>query len=297
MDNLCGFINIYKEAGYTSHDVVNIVRNNLNRVKTGHTGTLDPEATGVLPICIGKATKLSEYITSSSKEYRAEMTLGISTSTQDHTGEVIKKSNVNVSKEDINNAVLSFKGEIYQKPPMYSAVKINGKKLYELARQGKEIERIERKITIYDIKINDITENNIVIMTILCSKGTYIRTLCNDIGEKLGCGAHMSSLLRTKTGRFYIQDSINLNEFKECALKKRYAEIIIPVDKILCELRKVTVSNKAYKFLYNGNKINLTYLSTEPDYNENVLAYDSSGKLIGIYVRRENFLSPLIMLI
>lgn len=296
MDNLCGFINIYKEAGYTSHDVVNIVRNNLNRVKTGHTGTLDPEATGVLPICIGKATKLSEYIASSTKEYRAEMTLGISTSTQDHTGEIIKKSNVNVSEEDINNAILSFKGDIYQKPPMYSAIKVNGKKLYELARQGKEIERIKRKITIYDIKINDIIGNN-VIMTILCSKGTYIRTLCNDIGEKLGCGAHMSSLLRTKAGRFYIQDSINLNEFKDYALKKRYDEIILPVDKVLSDLKKVTVSNKAYKFLYNGNKINLTYLSTEPDYNENVLAYDSSGKLIGIYVRRENFLSPLIMLI
>ena len=134
-------------------------------------------------------------------------------------------------------------------------------------------------------------------MEVACSKGTYIRTLCNDIGEKLGCGAHMSSLLRTKTGKFYIQDSINLSEFKDYVFKKRYDDIIIPIDKVLSELKKVIVSNKAYKFLYNGNKINLTYLSAEPNYNENVLAYDSSGKLIGIYIRRENFLSPLIMLI
>ena len=151
MSNLIGVVNIYKEKGFTSHDVVNIVRKTLGKVKTGHTGTLDPDACGVLPICVGKATKISDYIASDIKEYKAELLLGVSTDTQDISGEVIKKSDVEINFDVIKNTILSFEGEYYQTPPMYSAVKINGKKMYELAREGKEVERKQRLVKIFNI--------------------------------------------------------------------------------------------------------------------------------------------------
>ena len=151
MNNLIGVININKEKGFTSHDVVNIVRKTLGKVKTGHTGTLDPDACGVLPICIGKATKIADYIASDVKEYKAELLLGISTNTQDITGEILRKSDVNINIDDIKSVIMGFKGGYYQIPPMYSAVKINGRKMYELARKGEEIERKKRFIKIFDI--------------------------------------------------------------------------------------------------------------------------------------------------
>lgn len=214
---MTGIIAINKPQGRSSHFVVAVVRRITKIKKVGHTGTLDPMATGVLPICIGReATKLSQLIMDSDKEYRAVLKLGISTSTQDGEGEIISERNFSGTKEDIENAVESFVGIIYQIPPMYSAVKIDGKKLYQLARKGIEVERKPRKITVNYIKIlNTEIENNEVEMLIGCSKGTYIRTLCNDIGEKLGCGGYMKSLVRTKCGGFSLDKCVTLEQFED----------------------------------------------------------------------------------
>lgn len=292
---LSGVINIYKEKGYTSHDVVNIVRKTLGRVKTGHTGTLDPDAEGVLPICIGKSTKLADYIAADIKEYRAEITLGITTTTEDISGEVITKRDVTSADKEIVDAINSFAGEYYQKPPMYSAIKVNGKKLYELAREGKEIERKTRLIHLYKISdINKIDYNKFE-FTVLCSKGTYIRTLCKDIGEKLGCGGCMSALTRTRTGNFYIKDSIKLDKFKEIVENNKIGSILLTPDKVLNGLERVVVSNEADKYLYNGNKVSLNYIRGKIN-TDKLLVFDSCNNIVGIYKVAGEFIKPVIML-
>lgn len=298
MENISGVINIYKEKGFTSHDVVNIVRKKLGRIKTGHTGTLDPDAMGVLPICVGKATKLSEYIASSIKEYKAIVTLGKTTTTQDSSGEIVEQKPVDCSEEDIKKVVESFKGEIMQTPPMYSAIKINGKKLYELAREGKEIERKQRKITIYNIEINRFIDKENFEITVLCSKGTYIRALCNDIGHSLGCGAHMSYLLRTRTGNFYIDNSTRLEDIDKILEEKNIKDILMPMEQVLSEYKKFVVNKNANKFLYNGNKISFNYLKNKEDLkqDEKIVVYDEDNNLIGIYIVLEDCIKPLTML-
>lgn len=299
MENIFGIINIYKEKGYTSHDVVNIVRKKLNRIKTGHTGTLDPDAVGVLPICLGKATKLSEYIASSIKEYKAVVRLGLKTTTQDISGEIIEQKEVNFSKKEIEDVVNSFLGEIKQIPPMYSAIKINGKKLYELAREGKEISRKERIIKIFDIKINKFLDEKNFEIVVLCSKGTYIRTLCNDIGEKLGCFACMAELERTKTGDFYIENSIKLSELDSIIKNNKLNQILIPIEKVLKDYKKITVLENANKFLYNGNKISFDYIKNNINLKENekIIVYDNKENLIGIYIVLKDCIKPLTMLL
>ncbi len=298
MDNIYGIINIYKAEGYTSHDVVNIVRKKLNKIKTGHTGTLDPNATGVLPICIGKATKITEYITNSIKEYVAVVKLGQTTTTQDIWGDITSKKDVNVSKEDIVDAVHSFKGEIYQIPPMYSAIKINGQKLYNLARNNLEIERKKRKINIYNIKVNKFIKDTTFEITVTCSKGTYIRTLCHDIGEKLGCGACMASLLRTRSGNFYLKDCITLDDLDNYIKNDNIKDIIIPIEDVLYNFKRITVSALANRFLYNGNKISFSYLQNKDlIYKESILAYDKDGTLVGIYIVLKDCIKPLKILL
>lgn len=299
MKNISGFINIYKEKGFTSHDVVNIVRKKLGKIKTGHTGTLDPNAMGVLPICIGKATKLSEYIASSIKEYKAIVTLGTTTTTQDNIGNIVEEKKVTCTKADIINVINLFKGDLMQTPPMYSAIKINGKKLYELARAGQEIERKQRKITIYNIKVTKFIDTKNFEITVLCSKGTYIRTLCNDIGNKLGCGAHMSFLLRTRTGNFYIKNSIKLESLDKILEENRLKDILIPIDNILLDYKKFIVYNKANKFLYNGNKISFNYIKNKQNLkqNEKVVIYDESNNIVGIYIVLVDCIKPLTMLL
>ncbi len=248
-----GIINIYKEKSYTSFDVVAILRRKLHIKKVGHTGTLDPEAEGVLPICIGKATKVADYITDTKKIYRATMTLGVTTDTQDHTGKVLTKKDVTVSKDDIETAITSFIGEYEQVPPMYSALKVNGKRLYELARQGKTVERKARKVTLYNIIIHQMDGVH-VDLSIECSKGTYIRTLCADIGDKLHCGAHMSKLIRTKSSMFEITSSLKLDEIDAYIHEDRLEEIIMPIDQVF-DYDKLTIDAKFDKLLYNGNKL------------------------------------------
>lgn len=279
-----GIINIYKEKGYTSFDVVAILRKKLGIKKVGHTGTLDPEAEGVLPVCIGKATKVADYITDTTKIYRATMTLGTETDTQDHTGEIISQKEVTSTQKEIEEAVNSFIGDYKQIPPMYSALKVNGKRLYELARQGKTVERKARDIYIYNIDIIKIEGNNID-MEVECSKGTYIRTLCADIGAKLGCGAHMSKLVRTKSSMFHIESSLKLSDIDYYIENNRLNEIITYVDEIFTNYSKVIIDSRFDKFLYNGNKLKKEHIKGNKDIAEQTKyrIYDENNNFIGIY--------------
>jgi tRNA pseudouridine55 synthase len=282
-----GIINVYKEKGYTSFDVVAIIRKKLKIKKVGHTGTLDPEAEGVLPVCIGKATKVVDYITNTNKTYRATMTLGIQTDTGDHTGTVISEQKVTCTNEEIEEAVKSFVGDYEQIPPMYSALKVNGKRLYELARQGKTVERKARSIKIFNINIENIEniEGNNVDFTVECSKGTYIRTLCEDIGNKLGCGAHMSKLVRTKSSLFDIDFSVKLDDIDDYIESHKLEEIITSIDEVFEMYDKVIIDAKFNKFLYNGNKLNIDCIvgNKEVIKGKFYRVYDEESCFIGLY--------------
>ena len=303
MNSPCGVINIYKERGYTSHDVVAIVRKILNTKKVGHTGTLDPNAEGVLPICIGKATKVASLITDGTKRYVAVVHLGLETDTEDITGSTIREKDVIIDKEEIENIVSSFKGKISQTPPMYSAIKVEGKKLYELAREGKTIERKSREVHIFEIKVLDFLNDNKFRIEVLCSKGTYIRTLCKDIGEKIGCGACMGELTRVSSGEFHICKSIKLDELKRLAEDAKLENAIIGFERIFKDVKRVSVKSEANKFLYNGNKISENYLiieKSELSVEEEILIYDDQENLIGLYEviieRQKKAVKPIIML-
>ena len=212
-----GIINVYKEKGYTSHDVVAVLRKIAGQKKIGHTGTLDPDATGVLPVCLGRATKLCDLLTDRDKTYEAVLLLGKTTDTQDISGAILKEQPTDhLNEAEVTKVIESFKGTYDQIPPMYSALKVNGKKLYELAREGKTVERKSRKVTIYQIHIKEIQLPR-VRMEVTCSKGTYIRTLCHDIGNLLGTGGCMEELTRTKVGRFELKDSLKLEELRDLA--------------------------------------------------------------------------------
>ena len=301
---LNGVINVYKEKGYTSHDVVAIVRKTLNIKKVGHTGTLDPDAEGVLPVCIGQATKLADYIMAERKSYTAEITFGAETTTQDASGDIIKEYEYTFDENRLREVIDTFKGEQTQVPPMYSAIKINGKKLYEIAREGKEIERKARKITVYDIRIAEINPPNKAIIEIDCSKGTYIRSLCSDIGNKLGWGAFMSSLTRTASGKFKLNEAVKLDELKNAAERGEAEKFIIPPDDVLSGYKRVTVSEKADKYLYNGGKIQEKYFTKQPkalQEDEIAAVYDFENHLVGLYTLKKEetnfYIKPFKMLV
>ena len=288
-----GIINVYKEKGYTSFDVVAKLRGILKTKKIGHTGTLDPDAEGVLPVCLGKATKVCDLLTDKNKEYVAVMLLGKVTDTQDTTGTVLEEHLVEVTEEQVKEAVLSFTGEYMQVPPMYSALKVNGKKLCDLARNGIEVERKPRPIQIYEIEIEDI-ELPRVTMRVHCSKGTYIRTLCHDIGLKLGCGGCMESLKRTRVADFSIEQALTLGEIEKKRDAGELEQILYPTDYVFRALEAVTVQKKYGKILYNGNRIAKEFFVTSPtsDETESVRIYDEEGRFIGIYrydKRQENY--------
>lgn len=249
-----GIINVYKEKGFTSFDVVAKLRGILKTKKIGHTGTLDPDAEGVLPVCIGNATKLCDMLTDKSKEYVAQMRLGIVTDTQDMTGEVLSEKEVGCSEEQVREAILSFVGEYGQVPPMYSALKVNGQKLCDLARQGKEVERAARQVQIHEIEIQSV-ELPVVTMRVHCSKGTYIRTLCQDIGEKLGCGACMQSLVRTRVDRFVLAEAKTLSEIEQYRDEERLFELVVLVDEVFEMYPAVYIRPEAAKLLDNGNPL------------------------------------------
>ena len=272
-----GIINVYKEKGYTSFDVVAKLRGIFKQKKIGHTGTLDPDAEGVLPVCLGKATKVCDLLTDKSKEYEAVLLLG------------------KVTEEAVRETVLSFVGDYMQIPPMYSALKVNGKKLCDLAREGKTVERQARPVKILTIDILDVTLPR-VRMRVHCSKGTYIRTLCQDIGEKLGCGGCMESLLRTQVSEFLLKDALKIGEIeqlvKECtkelppeAWSRAHFPFVRSVDSVFLQYQKGVVPEQFSKVLYNGNRIEPEMIcSFEASMQQKpIRIYDEKDHFIGIY--------------
>ena len=249
-----GILNVYKEKGYTSHDVVAKLRGICHQKKIGHTGTLDPDAEGVLPVCLGTAAKVCSLITDKDKEYEAVLLLGIQTDTQDISGKVQKEAAADCTQQQVQEAVRSFEGVYEQVPPMYSALKVNGRKLCDLARAGIEVERRPRQVQIYKITIEWI-ELPRVKKTVHCSKGTYIRTLCHDIGQKLGCGGCMEELLRTRSGIFTVDAAVKLSKIEELADSGRLQEILLPVDRLFFEYPKAAVKAEFQKMLANGNRL------------------------------------------
>lgn len=273
-----GIINIYKEKGFTSHDVVAKLRGILKQKKIGHTGTLDPDAEGVLPVCLGRGTKLCDMLTDKEKIYEAELFLGVETDTQDISGKVLNRNPVNVSENEVFEAVMSFLGEYDQIPPMYSAIKVEGRKLYDIARSGQIIERKPRKVTIHDIDILKI-KLPFVSFRIHCSKGTYIRTLCHDIGEKLGCHGCMSSLVRTRVGCFDISQSITLSRVSEYVAEERLDSVIIPVDRLFETMPAFFDDGQNDKLLANGNE----FPPNGKIMYGKVRVYKKNGTFVGIY--------------
>ena len=246
-----GFLNVYKPKGITSHDVVSKLRRVIKIKQIGHTGTLDPFAQGVLPVCIGKATRLIEYL-SGDKEYLATVNFGKTTDTYDIDGQITSSSGIKITKEQVTHGLKSFNGEIMQMPPIYSAIKVGGKKLYDYARQGKEVEILPRKVTIYKADLEDFDEKaQVAKIRVACSKGTYIRSIAHDLGQNLGCGAFLSDLIRTKAGEFEIEQAVRLEEF-ECAGDVQ-KNLINPLD--MLEIPKLELSEDEYNKIIQGQFI------------------------------------------
>lgn len=291
-----GIVNIYKEKGFTSFDVVAKLRGVFHQKKIGHTGTLDPDAEGVLPVCLGRATKVCDLLTDKDKEYEAVLLLGRQTDTQDISGQVLATSEVCVSEEQVREVISSFIGEYMQVPPMYSALKINGQKLYDLARQGITVERKARPVTIFGIYVLEIDLPR-VRMRVHCSKGTYIRTLCEDIGAKLGCYGCMESLLRTRVACFDLENAIKIQELVEILelnkdvnpndIEVNDTKIIMSVDSLFPDCPAVKVKREGEKLLVNGNRIPREFLLfNEEDLQEQIRLYDWNDRFIGIYAYR-----------
>lgn len=274
-----GVINVRKEKGMTSFSVVARCRRIFGQKKIGHTGTLDPDAEGVLVVCLGKGTKLVDMLSHGTKTYEAVLMLGCVTDTQDTSGTVLREYEVDVSPDEAEAAVLSFEGPQMQVPPMYSALKVDGKKLVDLARRGIEVERKAREVNFSDIEILE-TDLPRVRFRVTCSKGAYIRTLCEDIGMKLGCGGCMESLLRTRTGRFEIGEALTLDEISE-KVSEGDLSFVMPIDRFFDEYPKVQVPESLDADIRNGNRFELRGLSDIP--NKKVRVYLSDGAFAGIY--------------
>ena len=276
-----GVLNIRKEKGYTSFDVVAKLRGILRMKKIGHTGTLDPEAEGVLPVVLGKATKLVDLLTEKQKTYEALLHLGLETDTQDMTGKVLREQPVNVTEEEAIAVIRSFLGEQQQIPPMYSALKVDGKKLYELAREGKTVERKPRTVHFYEIEIKKI-ELPYIRFSVTCSKGTYIRTLCHDIGQKLGCGGCMEELIRTRSGNFDLEDSMTLAQVEEAVKNGTIENRVIRLGQVLKDYPEIFCTREGDRLLENGNA--LSEKMVRNNHKEGwVRMCDSQGEFRGIY--------------
>lgn len=296
-----GIINVYKERGFTSHDVVAKLRGILKQKKIGHTGTLDPEAEGVLPVCLGKATKVCDMLTEKDKVYETVLLLGEKTDTQDITGTVLEKREVTCTEEQVKEVIAGFVGTYAQIPPMYSALKVNGKKLCDLARAGIEVERKPREVQIFSIDIEEI-ELPRVKLTVHCSKGTYIRTLCQDIGEKLGCEGCMESLLRTKVSQFTLENALRLTQIEQIAVQVReekgqelstesLGDVILKVEEVFEGYPKLSVREEFTKMLYNGNAMQAEWLvGWKEDLKQQKLRiYDSKHQFIGVYQYNDKY--------
>ena len=285
-----GIINVYKEKGYTSFDVVARMRGICGQKKIGHTGTLDPDAEGVLPVCLGKATKVCDMLTDSDKVYRAVMQLGVETDTQDLTGTVLKTGETSeLTEAEVRETIFEFQGEILQVPPMYSALKVNGKKLCDLARAGVTVERKARPVTIYEIQV-ECVELPYVTMTVSCSKGTYIRTLCHDIGQKLGCGAAMKSLVRLQAAGYRIEDAYKLDKLQELKENGTLKDVVTPIEHVFEVYPVLTAKPEFDIMLKNGNKMALQQFqeTIKPEPEMKVRVRMSDGRFAAVYEYRED---------
>lgn len=280
-----GILNIYKEKGYTSHDVVAKLRGITGQRKIGHTGTLDPEAEGVLPVCLGRATKVCDLLTDRDKTYEAVLLLGIRTDTQDVTGTVTDRGDIQgITREMVEQAAHKYVGEYDQIPPMYSALKVNGKKLYELAREGKTIERKARRVRIYELEILEEALPR-VRLRVRCSKGTYIRTLCDDIGADLGCYGCMEALLRTSVGPFALEEACRLEEVEAAVKAGELGKMLCPIDRLFAEYPAVQVKEGLEKLAYNGNGLKRSMTDGDGETRDGacVRIYDAGGNFLALY--------------
>lgn len=280
-----GIVNVYKEKGYTSFDVVAKMRGIFHQKKIGHTGTLDPDAEGVLPVCLGKATRVCDLLTDKDKEYEAVLLLGQETDTQDISGEVLNQAEVTCNPEEVKKAILSFVGDYMQLPPMYSALKVNGQKLCDLARKGITVERQPRPVKILGIEILEISLPE-VHMKVHCSKGTYIRTLCQDIGTKLGCFGCMKSLMRTRVSDFTLDKTYKLSELENLVKKAEEGQgdysFVQSVDCVFKDYPAVSVKEDARKMIVNGNRIPESFV-VEKVISPKLRLYDEKGNFVGLY--------------
>ena len=279
-----GIMVINKPENYTSFDVVAVMRKFLKTKKIGHAGTLDPMATGVLPILAGHATKIQNLLQGYSKEYRAKFQLGLITDTEDTSGKILKKNLVNVDVETLRKVISTFVGEIKQVPPMYSAIKKDGVRLYSLARQGIEVSREKRVVTIDDIELENYNEEmHEATMLVRCSKGTYVRTLCADIGTQLGCGAAMSGLERTRVGSFTLEKSITLDRVKELASENKLDEVLLSIGSVLFKYNAVNVTDAQTVRFLNGGGLALDRISAKDSQDgQKLRVYGTDGKFLGL---------------
>lgn len=281
-----GIVPLHKPRGMTSHDCVFQLRKQLKTKKVGHTGTLDPEVNGVLPICVGEATKIAQYLTDFDKEYIAEVTIGKSTTTEDAYGDIVEKKKVHqpISREELRTVLKKFTGEIKQIPPMYSAVKVKGKKLYEYARENIEVERPIRTVTIYELELlskDDKFQGDTIAFSIRvrCSKGTYIRTLAYDIGQKLGYPAYLSDLIRTKSGPFTLDQCVTFEEISKRIEEGTIEEIIVPMEKGVAHLPSVVVTSEIEQKVKNGAVLKAIEKMSDKPY----AIYNEQHCLLAIY--------------
>ena len=290
-----GIINVYKEKGFTSFDVVAKMRGIFHQKKIGHTGTLDPDAEGVLPVCLGKATKVCDLLTDKDKEYKAVLLLGIETDTQDISGEVLNQKDVHVTEDEVKETILSYVGMYEQIPPMYSALKVNGQKLCDLARKGITVERKSRPVTIHSIEIVSMQLREVE-MVVHCSKLTYIRTVCDDIGKKLGTYGCMKSLLRTRVAHFTLENAYTLSKLQELVQAPECEwDFVENVDSVFTKYTAVIADASAEKFIRNGNRIpsymikvkesslDFVHIEEEEYCKSTFRLYDCTNKFIGLY--------------
>ena len=265
-------INILKPAGMTSHDVVSYVRKQLSGVKVGHTGTLDPAASGVLPLCLGKATRLSSFLMEGVKDYRGEITLGVTTDTLDGEGNILEINREHsITPAEIPAVLQEFKGNIEQVPPLYSAIKHQGKRLYKQARKNMNVEPESRSVTIFNIQMEEYIEGSFprIIFDVKCSHGTYIRSLAKDVGEKLGVGGHLSFLVRTTSGLLDLRNSITLENFKLAIYNNELEKVLLPMDFAVGHLKKIIILNAYIKYFINGNFVKKDQVKVEDEDSQN----------------------------
>ena len=275
-----GILNIYKPAGRTSYSIVAMVKRLSGERRVGHAGTLDPDATGVLPVCLGKATRVTEFLTDAVKAYRAEIELGIATDTYDSTGKIIQRGDFSgISREHLETALASFRGPIQQMPPMYSALKHKGKPLYELARVGIQVERKARPVEINDLELTD-WQPPLATLEVVCSKGTYIRSLAHDLGQYLGCGAILKSLTRLRCGGFDIKDAISISQLEDAFYHGYWRNFVYPPDVVLLQWASMIVGDSTSELIRNGT--NVDYLASNSPPEGRCRAYTSEGRFLGV---------------